>query len=76
MVDLREQTKQYEAWWRRENERPLVNSYFPNPLPHVGLDLHFQCEDAGQAETLYRQIKAGERIRIGAVRPGESATIQ
>jgi hypothetical protein len=59
MVDLREQTQKYEVWWRKENDRPLVNSYYPQKLPFGGLDVNVPLDrllerKLANAEVLHR----------------------
>jgi hypothetical protein len=39
MADLREQARKHDAWWRRENDAPLVKNWYPERLPFGGLDI-------------------------------------
>lgn len=39
MADLRKQAERHEAWWRCENDVPLVKNWFPESLPFGGLDI-------------------------------------
>jgi hypothetical protein len=55
MADLRNQAKLHLAWWRRENARPVVQNWFPLPLPAGGLDI-----DVPPSEIADRKLRNAE----------------
>lgn len=44
MADLKRQAARHEAWWRRDNDVPLVKNYCPQPVPCGGLDIDVPVE--------------------------------
>ena len=55
MADLRQQAETNLAWWRRENNVPLVKNWFPEKSPCGGLDI-----DVPVSEIAERKLRNAE----------------
>lgn len=47
-MDNRDRIRLHEAWWRRENERPLVDNFTSAKFPYPELDFNVPVEQIGE----------------------------
>lgn len=72
-VSNRDRVKLHEAWWRRENTRPLVDNFAPVAMPHGGLDIEVSVERIGERkignaralETVAQDLLVVQRVDFG-----------
>lgn len=54
----RERVALHESWWRRENDRPLVDNFVPLDLPFKGLDINVPVGQIGERKSTNARVMA------------------